>query len=673
MRLTAPIVAGPILACLVLLAAAAQAQTPELRRVVLSTGGVGQFTFEATVEGAATVALDVPLDQVDDVLQSLRVDDRLPHVGVRLPGRAPLDEAFRGLPFGRDALASPQALLTALTGAEVEIPSANIRGRVLSVTEVQVPGGAGGPVTRHRLAIATATGLAGAILEETADLRFVSEETRRQVEAALAAVAQHRVQDRRRVEVSLADAGRRPVRLSYVVSVPVWKASYRLTLPSDGVAGPARLQGLAVIENYSGHAWRGVQVVLTSGNPVLYRQRLYEAYWTGRPEAPVDVPAQARPRVDQGAIAQLPVPQPAPAPMAPAARGLPGIAAGAPAPRDRVAETFSAPPPPPAAAAELQASVAFTLAAPVTADAGQSLMLPFLDVELPAQRVALYQPDVNRLHPLLAMDLPNRGEGALPPGLVTLFDRTAEGVATFVGNARMPTIPAGENRLLSFAIDLASRIDVETGAARSLAGARIARGVMELRWRERQTTTYRITSSRGARRLLVEQPRQPGWTIVQPSTDVSQTPSHDRIGTSVAAGQPGRLEVIRERPVGESVALLRSGTDVLLSWSGRGELEPRLRATLRDAAERRQAVDRAEQALRPLRDRVTVITQDQARLRENLARVPAGSDLAARYIRTLGEQEDEIADLRKRIEQAEADVARLQAAYAEWVGALSMD
>jgi hypothetical protein len=214
---------------------------------------------------------------------------------------------------------------------------------------------------------------------------------------------------------------------------------------------------------------------------------------------------------------------------------------------------------------------------------------------------------------------------------------------------------------------------VEAGTARTLAGARIARGVMEIRWRERQTTTYRITSSRGARRLLVEQPRQPGWTIVQPANDVSQTPTHDRIGTSVAAGQPGRLEVVRERPLGESITLLRSGADVLLQWSARGELTPQLRAALRDAAERRQAVDRAEQALRPLRDRVAAITADQARLRENLARVPSGSDLAARYIRQLGEQEDEITDLRKRIEQAEAEFSRLQAAYADWVAALTLE
>ena len=56
---------------LVGLAAPVEAADLALKRVVLSTGGVGYFEYEARVEGNATLALDVPLDQVDDVLKSL--------------------------------------------------------------------------------------------------------------------------------------------------------------------------------------------------------------------------------------------------------------------------------------------------------------------------------------------------------------------------------------------------------------------------------------------------------------------------------------------------------------------------------------------------------------------------------------------------------------------------
>ena len=74
--------------------------TLTLKRVVLSSGGVGYFEYEAPVEGDATVTLDVPLDQVDDVLKSLVVYDSAGTVGeVTLPGREPLAQSFADLPF----------------------------------------------------------------------------------------------------------------------------------------------------------------------------------------------------------------------------------------------------------------------------------------------------------------------------------------------------------------------------------------------------------------------------------------------------------------------------------------------------------------------------------------------------------------------------------------------
>src|SRR4051794_13320383 len=98
-------------ALLLLCAGSASAAEPTLTRVTLSSGGVGQFEYATEVEGAETVPLDVPLAHVDDLLKSLRVDDPAGPPSVRLPGREPLSESFRTLPFGPDAFGSPEALL----------------------------------------------------------------------------------------------------------------------------------------------------------------------------------------------------------------------------------------------------------------------------------------------------------------------------------------------------------------------------------------------------------------------------------------------------------------------------------------------------------------------------------------------------------------------------------
>jgi len=61
-----------------IIAAAPATAAPEdlaLKRVMLSTGGVAYLEFEAEVTGNAELRLDVPLDQVDDVLKSIVVYD----------------------------------------------------------------------------------------------------------------------------------------------------------------------------------------------------------------------------------------------------------------------------------------------------------------------------------------------------------------------------------------------------------------------------------------------------------------------------------------------------------------------------------------------------------------------------------------------------------------------
>src|SRR6266571_5249514 len=100
----------------------AQAAELPLARVVLSSAGLAQFTHAGPVTAGSAIDLAVRLDQVDDILKSLTVFDRQGGIGaVSLPGKAPLAELFRDLPFGPDALDSPHALLNALVGSEVEI------------------------------------------------------------------------------------------------------------------------------------------------------------------------------------------------------------------------------------------------------------------------------------------------------------------------------------------------------------------------------------------------------------------------------------------------------------------------------------------------------------------------------------------------------------------------
>ena len=645
---------GAVLAVLFLLATPALAAEPVLSRVTLSSGGVAQYEFTAEVDGAATLPLDVPLDQVDDLLKSLRVDDAAGLPSLRMPGREPLGESFRPLPFRPDAFASTEALLGALVGEGVRLPS-GAAGRVLAVTaeETVLPQGAG-TLTRHRLTIATATGIETAVLEDTAAIELTSDTLRAQIAAALAAIAQARVQDRRTAQLSLATGGPRTVRFGYVTPAPVWKTSYRLTIAAEG--DTARLQAFAVVENLSGRAWQDVTMVLTSGQPVLYHQPLYEAVFTTRPEAPVEVANRLTPRLDEGAgpiAAPRPAGMPLPAPMRAASAAEMAPAAAPPAP------------PPPAEARESVAQVEFTLGTRISAASGETLMLPILDRPVPARRVALYQPGAP--NPLVALLLHNDGAGAWPPGLATLFERQAD-QAGFIGDARLPAVQPGEDRLASFAADLAVQMSVAQEGDALITSGRAARGVLELLRQERAVTTYRVTTPATAgRTILIDHPKREGWTLAEPAEGVAETRSAYRITRTIGPGTTEAVPVVLERPRSERITLTDLAIPRLLALSQEGRLTPELRAAMARAAQLRAELDRRTQVVAGLRDRRDAIVADQDRIRQNLAAVPAQSELQRRYLQQMQQQETELAAIATQDAAARRAVVEAEAALRDAV------
>ena len=257
------------------------------------------------------------------------------------------------------------------------------------------------------------------------------------------------------------------MRVGYVVAMPLWKATYRLSLPADPASGSARLQGWAVLENFSGQSWNDVELTLLSGNPVTFRQALYQSYYVPRPIVPVEAGNRVLPPPDTGIFADnlttkaenaLPAPSPtAAAPCVQAGAGrIARSASGAsrrtrhPARRDRGRDH-----PGRGDADRLHPRTKVSVAA------GQSLVVPLIDRELPARRIDLFQPATDAHHPLAAIELTNAADTGLPPGVLTLYQQSDAG-SSYLGDARLAALPAGDKRLLSYAIDTKVTVDQST-------------------------------------------------------------------------------------------------------------------------------------------------------------------------------------------------------------------
>ncbi len=66
-----------------------------LKRVTLSSGGVGYFEYETPIDGDTEISLPVRLYEVDDVIKSLVIrDTKGVAATLRLAGREPLSKIF---------------------------------------------------------------------------------------------------------------------------------------------------------------------------------------------------------------------------------------------------------------------------------------------------------------------------------------------------------------------------------------------------------------------------------------------------------------------------------------------------------------------------------------------------------------------------------------------------
>jgi hypothetical protein len=610
-------------------AATPSAAAPALKRVVLSTGGVGYFEYEAPVEGDAVVTLDVPLNQVDDVLKSLVVFDSGGTAGeITLPGREPLAQSFADLPFDPTTLNSAIDLLNALQGSEIRVVGPRpLGGRLVHVDPEVATGPGGAAETRTRITVMTPAGLQQAVLQDVEAIAFADPELQRQVSAALARIASYRASGQRRLSIHARGTGARTVRLGYVVAIPLWKASYRLSLPADPQAKTARLQGWAVLENFSGRSWREVELTLVSGNPVTFHQALYESYYVKRPTVPIEAGDRILPPPDAGTVAAAMPAEPRPRGDAASA---PQRAPQASPPAAETAPMSAAPAPPPSPAAIIAAEVseqptqiAFTAPYKITVAAGQSLMLPLLDRDLPARRIDVFQPMVNARHPLAAIELTNDSGSGLPPGVLTLYQQNPDRGALYLGDARLAALPSGDKRLLSHALDNNVAIDRSTAERRPIVRASVADGVMRIGRVLRWTTVYRVKSAGPPPpALIIEHPRRPGAALTAPDPKgVELTPRAYRIPATLPADGTGELAVVEEQPVEETIRLLdldENRIGVLLSSA---ELDPAMKQALSDLAARRQAISR----LRAERDRLQAqrvqLIEDESRLRANLMAV----------------------------------------------------
>ena len=198
-----------------------------------------------------------------------------------------------------------------------------------------------------------------------------------------------------------------------------------------------------------------------------------------------------------------------------------------------------------ATAANLGLAGRFAVEEKLTLPRQQSAMIPLLKLPVEAERVSIYNESVQARHPLLGLRFKNPAAQALMQGPVTVFEG-----GEYAGDSRILDMQPGEERLLSYAVDLATEVEKTT---RQEPGpkllARVVNNTLEVQYTMRETATYLVRNRSGQdRRLIVEHPLRSDWKLVEPEKPAERSRDVYRFVVEVRAGETVKFEVAEEQP-----------------------------------------------------------------------------------------------------------------------------
>lgn len=642
-----------------------------IRAITLSSGGLAEVSRSAVVDSDGVARLEVPLDQVDDMLKSLVVNGTEGSVaGISLAGPQPLQETFKGLPFTPEALSSVPSLLTSIQGARVSVTSGGktVEGDILGI-EIRK---AGENATIHLLTVLDKDGAVETLaLGEDASVRIDDADMRAKVAKAAGAIARAKNDSTRTIDIRVNGAkSAGDIGLTYVVPSPIWKTAYKVVTEGNG---KARLQAWTVLENASGEDWKGVKLTLTSAEPVTLKQGLHQLYWRERQEVPVDTASNNVPDPDSGDLSNrqsLSSDVEGRAAPAPAEVTMGGVRRKAQA-SAYMADELGRPAVPmqmaaanPTAATESDISATFELPGTYDLANGDSLSVPIVDVELDADMVDMYRAGSSFRNPIAAVMLKNTAGVSMPAGILTLYDSKIG----YVGDSQLSALPKGDTRLASFATDRKVSLSEQQTPTEEIASLKVSDGVMQAVVKYRQTTTYTVSGALdGDRTVIVEHPIRDGWSFSS-SESFGKTATHQRLKTVVPAATEKTLTAVDEQLQSNSYALVDAQPDMLLGWSASAH-DKALTDKLANLAEVRKQQVAAQNDLESFDNEIEKLTNDQERIRQNIGAVPENSDLKKRYLKALADSEDQIAAVGEKRAGVQKDSDRLGSQVAEIIRA----
>ena len=311
---------------------------------------------------------------------------------------------------------------------------------------------------------------------------------------------------------------------------------------------------------------------------------------------------------------------------------------------------------------------------PVTVPRDRSALIPILQTRMEGERVSIYNETVRRERAFGGMLLKNTSSLTLEDGALTVIDGDA-----YAGEALIERLKPAEQRLISFALDLGTLVNVRVKEDRAPTFmVRAIDGVFQAHYYQTNKKVYVLTNQTDKPRVvIIEHPVRQDWAL----SDDTEKPEgksqrYYRFRVSLGAHQRVELPVTERRVLMETYTLSNFTRQDLELFIARNYIDTATRVVLEKIIDVRSKMARAESRVETIKEEIEAIGQDQARLRDNIKALTATAEakqLIARYVAKADTQETRLEQLEKENGALSDEVTQLHRDLERLVRSLSID
>jgi hypothetical protein len=279
----------------------------------------------------------------------------------------------------------------------------------------------------------------------------------------------------------------------------------------------------------------------------------------------------------------------------------------------------------------------------------RSAMIPIVTDDVEIERLSIYNPAVLAKNPLYGARVKNTTGKHLLQGPITVIEG-----ASYAGDARVDNVPPGQERLISYGIDLQVLVDgTKNQQTDAIQTGKIVKGVLHISRKIVHTHNYAAESKADKdKTLVVEHAIRHGWKLVEPDKYSEKTDSLYRFKAPLPAGKSTALKVVEELVTGEQISILASDVGALDFYSKTDRIPKPVRDVITSAIGRKHAMTDTQRQIQQRQQEIATISNEQTRIRENIKTVDRNSDYAGRLLKKLNDQET-------KIEQLQSEIAEL--------------